>query len=90
MESTKCKNMLAGRPPPNSDGLQPNSDGLPLIAMARWPPTYIYIYTYLRKEETKASLWLRGCYQGRPGQGLGAQEDEVDIAATLIGGRNGK
>ena len=65
---------------------------------------YIGIYIYIpEKGGDEASLWLRGCSQGRPRQRIGVQEElmgnikqrliswgEVDIAATLIGGRNGK
>ena len=69
------------------------------IFIVKYINIYIYSYIYLRREMTKASLWLRGCPQRRPGQRLAAQEEVMgqhrakinfmgrgDIAATLIGG----
>ena len=38
---------------------------------------------FLRREGTKASLWLRGCPQGRPGQRLGAQEEAMARKRTF-------
>ena len=38
-------------------------------------PVYTCACIYLRGEGTKASLWLRGCSQGRLGQRRGVQEE---------------
>ena len=78
-------------------GQNPGLCGLGLDKMvANWSVAFLY----LRREGTKASLWLRGCSQARATTWRARGNDEVtsvflswgevDIAATLIGGRNGK
>ena len=39
------------------------------------------IYIYLRREETKASLWVRGCPQGKPGQRPGVQDEVIGVTS---------